>query len=37
MTDFEQVYQTYFRDVFLYIKKISGDEQIAEDITSELS
>jgi len=35
VTNFEQVYQTYFRDVFLYIKKISGDEQIAEDITSE--
>ncbi len=35
MTGFEQVYQTYFRDVFLYIKKISGDEQLAEDITSE--
>ena len=35
MTSFEQVYQTYFRDVFLYIKKISGNEQIAEDITSE--
>jgi len=35
VTNFEQVYQTYFSDVFLYIKKISGDEQIAEDITSE--
>lgn len=35
MTDFEQVYQAYFRDVFLYIKKISGNQQVAEDITSE--
>ncbi len=35
MTSFEQVYQTYFRDVFFYIKKISGNEQVAEDITSE--
>lgn len=35
MTSFEQVYQTYFRDIFFYIKKISGNEQVAEDITSE--
>jgi RNA polymerase sigma factor (sigma-70 family) len=35
VTSFEQVYQTYFRDVFFYIKKISGNEQVAEDITSE--
>ncbi|MGI6189799.1 MAG: sigma factor, partial [Caldicoprobacteraceae bacterium] len=25
----------YFKDVFLYIMSISGDEQIAEDIISE--
>lgn len=35
MTDFEEVYQRYFKDVFLYIKGLSGDEGIAEEITSE--
>ncbi len=35
MTEFERVYRLYFKDVFLYIVSLSGDEQIAEDITSE--
>ena len=35
MTEFEKVYRMYFKDVFLYIMSISGDEQIAEDIISE--
>ena len=35
MTDFETVYRTYFNDVFLYIRRLSGDEYIAEEITSE--
>ncbi len=35
MTDFEKVYKEYFNDVFLYIKRLSGDEHIAEEITSE--
>ena len=35
MTDFEKVYNEYFNDVYLYIKRLSGDEHIAEDITSE--
>lgn len=33
--DFEQVYQTYFKSVYLYIRRLSGDEQLAEEITSE--
>lgn len=33
--EFEQIYQTYFSDVFLYIRRLSGDEHIAEEITSE--
>lgn len=33
--DFEQVYQTYFKSVYRYIRRLSGDEQLAEDITSE--
>lgn len=35
MTEFERVYQAYFRDVYLYAKSLSGDAHIAEDITSE--
>ena len=35
MTDFEKVYKEYFNDVYLYIKRLSGDEHTAEDITSE--
>lgn len=35
MTELESLYQMYFRDVFLYVKSLSGDEHIAEDITSE--
>ena len=35
-SDFEKVYKEYFRDVYLYVKQLSGgDEQLAEDITSE--
>ena len=35
MTDFEQLYNTYFNDVYLYILRLSADEHIAEDITSD--
>ena len=35
MTDFEELYKDYFRDVYLYVKSLSGDDRIAEDITSE--
>lgn len=35
MTDFEELYKDYFRDVHLYVKILSGDDRIAEDITSE--
>ena len=33
--DFEWVYRTYFKDVFLYICSLSADESIAEEITQE--
>ena len=33
--EFEQIYTTYFRDVYRYIRRLSGSEQIAEEITSE--
>ena len=35
MTDFENLYEMYFRDVYLYIRRLSGDEHIAEEISSE--
>lgn len=35
MTDFEEIYRTYFNDVLLYIRRLSNDEHIAEEITSE--
>ena len=37
MTDFEQLYETYFNDVYLYILRLSGNEHIAEEITSDTS
>lgn len=33
--DFEEIYRNYFNDVFVYIRKLSGDENIAEEITSQ--
>ena len=33
--EFEEIYTTYFRDVFLYIRRLSNDKHIAEEITSE--
>ena len=35
VTDFERVYGTYFNDVYLYILRLSGNEHIAEEITSD--
>lgn len=35
MTEFEKIYRTYFNDVFLYIRRLSNNEHIAEEITSE--
>lgn len=33
--DFEEIYRTYFNDVFVYIRKLFRDENIAEEITSQ--
>jgi RNA polymerase sigma-70 factor (ECF subfamily) len=33
--EFEEIYIMYFNDVFLFLKKLSKDESIAEEITSE--
>lgn len=35
MTEFEEIYRMYFEDVYLYIRKLSGDEYMAEEITNE--
>lgn len=35
MTEFEKIYRTHFNDVYLFIKRLSKDEKLAEDITSE--
>lgn len=32
MTDFEDVYDRYFKDVFLFIKGMSGDDVLSEEI-----
>ncbi len=33
--DFNLIYQTYFKDVFLYLRSMSANESIAEEITQE--
>ena len=35
MTDFEQLYNSYFSDVYRYILRLSGNAHIAEEITSD--
>jgi len=35
MQDFEQIYEKFFRDVFLYIRSLSRDDLTAEEITEE--
>lgn len=33
--DFDYIYQSYFKDVFLYLRGLSANEDIAEEITQE--
>ena len=33
--EFEQVYRTYFHDVYRYLRRLTGDETLAEELTSE--
>lgn len=35
MREFEEIYSTYFSDIFRYIRKLSGDDHIAEEVTAE--
>lgn len=31
----DELYRTYFKDVFRYLCKLAGDEQVAEDLTAD--
>lgn len=33
--EFEKIYDTYFDDVYLYVRRLSGNEHIADEIASE--
>ena len=35
MTDFDKIYSMYFKDVYLYLRRLSGDEHLAEEITAQ--
>lgn len=35
MTDFDEIYSMYFKDVYLYLRRLSGDEHLAEEITAQ--
>lgn len=35
MSDFEQIYKDYFKDVFLYMRALCQDENISEEIAQE--
>lgn len=35
MSEFENIYTTYFQDIFKYVLKLSNDDHIAEEITSQ--
>lgn len=35
MTQFEEIYRAYFKDVYRYIRALSGSEEVADEITSE--
>lgn len=33
--EMEEIFRRYFQDVYLYIRRLSGSEQVAEEITGE--
>lgn len=35
VVEFEEIYRTYFKPVYLYVMRLCGNEHIAEEITSE--
>lgn len=34
-TEFDEIYQRYFSDVFLYLRSVSSDPSVAEELTQE--
>ena len=34
--DFEQIYRLYFRDVYLYLRSLSANEDLAQELTQEV-
>ena len=36
MTEFEQIYRAYFQDVELYLRAISHNESLAEELTEQV-
>ena len=36
MTEFERIYQEYFRDVELYLRAVCRDESLAEELTEQV-
>ncbi len=35
MTEFETIYRSYFQDVFSYLRRLTNDSSLAEELTSE--
>src|SRR5699024_3167218 len=35
VTEFEEIYRTYFNDVYRYVLRLSGDQHVAEELTSQ--
>ena len=35
MEHFDEVYQTYFSDVFFYLRRLCGNASLAEELTGE--
>ena len=33
--EFEELYNTYFKDVYRYVLRLSGDSHVAEEVTSD--
>ncbi len=33
--DFEKIYREYFRDVFLYVRSLTAEEHLAEEVAQE--
>lgn len=35
MTEFEHIYQTYFHDVYKYLRGLTANEHLSEELTSD--